>query len=104
VLTLTEISNQHDLSIRELERIVVHFRVLEVDLAEASHFVRQFPGGQKREPSVAFDFFFEYKFCPWQQADGYARLPGITEAALMDLGKCVVTSLSPTLAGRDATK
>jgi hypothetical protein len=70
VLTLAEISDQHDLSIRELERIVVHCRVLVVDLAEARHFVRQFIGGQKREPSVAFDFFFKCKFCPWQQADG----------------------------------
>jgi hypothetical protein len=31
VLTLAEISDQHDLSIRELERIVVHCRVLEVE-------------------------------------------------------------------------
>jgi hypothetical protein len=81
VLTLAKISDQHDLSIRELERIVVHRPVIEVDLAEASHLVRQSPGGQKREPSVAFDFFFECKFCPRQQTDGNAPLTGITEAA-----------------------
>ena len=39
VLTLGEISDQNDLSIRELERIVVHRPVIEVDLAEASHLV-----------------------------------------------------------------
>jgi hypothetical protein len=32
VLTLAEISDKHDLSIRELERIVVHCPVIEVDL------------------------------------------------------------------------
>ena len=81
VLTLAKISDQHDASVRELERIVVHRPVIEVDLPEASHLVRQSPGGQEREPSVAFDFFFECKFCPRQQTDGNAPLTGITEAA-----------------------
>ena len=81
VLTLGEISDQHDLSIRELERIVVHRPVIEVDLAEASHLVRQLPGRQEPERSVAFNFFFECKFRSRQQTDSYVRLTGITEAA-----------------------
>jgi hypothetical protein len=36
VLTLTQVCEQHDLTIRELERIVVRARVFPVDLAKAS--------------------------------------------------------------------
>jgi hypothetical protein len=77
----------------------MHCRVLEVDLAEASHFVREFPGGQEREPSVAFDFFFECKFCARQQADGNARLPGITEAARDRISKMCRYKLVTDLGG-----
>ena len=55
---------------------MVHGRVLEVDLAEASHFVRQRPGVQERETSVSFDFFFECKFRPWHQADWQCAAAG----------------------------
>jgi hypothetical protein len=78
----------------------VHRRLIEVDLAEASHLVRQFPGGQEREPSVSFDFFFvECKFCAWQQADGNARLPGVTEAPRNGIGKMCRYKLVADLGG-----
>ena len=81
MLAFAQVSDQHDLSIRELQRIVMGRRPIEIDLAEASHFVCRFPGGQEAERSIAFDFFFERKFSPGQKADGYARLTGIAEAA-----------------------
>ena len=40
LLALTKIGDQHDLSIRELERIMMRRRPIEIDLAEASHLVR----------------------------------------------------------------
>src|SRR5262245_32634148 len=81
LLALAKVGDQHDLSIRELERIMIRRRLSEVGLSEASHFVRCFPGGQETERSIALDFFFECQLSPWQQAHGYARLTGITEAA-----------------------
>ena len=38
-------------------------------------------GGQETERSIALDFLFECELSSWQQAHGYARLSGITEAA-----------------------
>jgi hypothetical protein len=106
VLTLAKISDQHNLSIRKLKRIVVYRPVIEVDLAEASHLVRQFPGGQEPERSVAFDLFFECKFRPRQQTDSYARLTGIAEAARNGIGKLcrykLVTDLGDS--GRNGMK
>src|SRR5262249_21130830 len=99
VLTLAEISDQHDFSIRELERIVVHRAVIEVDLAEASHLVRQFPGGQEVERRVAFNFSFECKFRSRQQTDSYVRLTGITEAACDRIWKICSYELVTDLGG-----
>src|SRR5262249_39796437 len=79
VLTFAKICNQHDLSVGELQRIMVRCQPIEIDLAEAGDLVGRFSGEQ--EPGFAFDFFFVCKFRPGQQTDSYARLTGITEAA-----------------------
>src|SRR5262249_3509575 len=78
VLTHPKICNQHDLSVGELQRIMVR-QPSEIHLAEASHLVRQFSGEQ--EPAFAFDLFFECKFRPREQTDGHTRLARVRKAA-----------------------
>jgi hypothetical protein len=49
--------------------------------------VGRFPGGQETERGIAFDFFFECKFGPWQQTDSHARLGRIRKAPRYRIGK-----------------
>src|SRR5215813_11427533 len=81
VLALTKISNQHDLPVRELQRIMMRCRPIEIHLPETGNFVSRLPGGQEPERSIAFDLFLECKFRPGEQTDGYARLARIRETA-----------------------
>ena len=45
VLAFAEPSQQHELAIREFQRIVMHMRLIHVELSEASHPFTSFLGG-----------------------------------------------------------
>src|SRR5262249_55130522 len=87
LLALTKIGHQHDLSIRELQRIVMRCWTVHVDLPKAGNLVRRFPGRQETERGVAFDLFFECKLGPRKQTYGNARLTWICEAARDGIGE-----------------
>src|SRR5689334_9390966 len=81
MLALAELGNEHDLSVRELQRIVMRGGPIEIDLPKARNLVAGFPGGQEPERRIAFDFIFERQLRPRQQTDRHARLRRVRKAA-----------------------
>ena len=79
VLTLPKFGNKHGLPVGELQRIMMR-RLLEVHLPEAGDLVGALWGPPESERRVAPDLFFECKFCPREQTDGYARLAWVRKA------------------------
>jgi hypothetical protein len=103
LLTLTETGEQHNLPAGELECVVMHVRLLLLDLPEPSHFLSEpFPGHpvlDETKSMLALDLVFERDLRAGKKAHGHVWFAdrGI------ELLNFVDTSLSPTFAGRDAT-
>ena len=108
VLTLTELGEQHNLPVGELECVVMHVRLILLDLPEPCHFFPNLsPGLQARKETksmLVFDLFLECDLRAGKKAYCYSWLLDSREATVRVLLNFVVTSLSPTFAGRDATR
>jgi hypothetical protein len=59
------------------------------------------PAQEKPKTSLDFNVIFERDLCPWKQTHGHVWLAYCRETSCTAVG--VVTSLSPTFAGRLAT-
>src|SRR6516165_12108409 len=68
-LAVAEAREQHQLSIREFQRIVMARGDIHVDLPEASEPLLNFPAREKPTQSLAFDILVERDFRAGQQAD-----------------------------------
>jgi hypothetical protein len=80
-LAVAEAREQHQLSIREFQCIVMARGDIHVDLPEASKPLLNFPAREKATQSLAFDILVERDFRAGQQADGYVWFPDGGEAA-----------------------
>ena len=104
-LAFAKAREQHHLSVRKFQRIVMGCHVVHVDLPEAREplpdlLVWQNTDAERR---LALDILIERNFGTRQQADRNIRLADRRETARDELENLVTTRLSSTLAGRLAT-
>jgi len=77
ILICAEMREQHDLAIRELKGIMVHVRIVQVDLPEQCHLVTDvlrspLEKGQPKSP-LALDLLLERNLCARKKAHGHLR-------------------------------
>jgi len=62
VLTGDQPRDQHDLSVREFERVVVDVRIVHVDLPESGNLVIHARSAERPESALVLDVFVESQF------------------------------------------
>ena len=103
---LREDADQHNLAVGKFQRIMMGAGVIHVHLPEPGNLMRQRlgPPEQKVEAGeMALDLVLEGDLGARKQADGYSRFFPAEKPRVVVFQNCVVTSLSPTLAGLAAT-
>jgi hypothetical protein len=108
MLTYAQMREQHDLAIGKLKGIMVCAWIILVDLSESSHCVTDllgFPLGkpQLKSRKLTLDFVCERDLCARKKAHSHFGFSHRRKPACRVFQNSVVTSLSPTFAGRDAT-
>ena len=96
--------HQDNLAAGKFERVVVDVRIVHVDLAEAGHFVLNARLAEQTEGAVVFNVAREGELGAGHQTHGDVGLSDCGEAAGDRSAKSVAISVSPTLAGREATR
>jgi hypothetical protein len=62
-LTFAQVVHTHDLPIGKLQGVVMHMRLVHIDLPETSDLVRKLSSGQEAPSTLALDFVLERDFC-----------------------------------------
>ncbi len=75
LLTFAQLGQEHDLSIRKFERIVMHVGIVHADLAEPGDLRLQISFAQERENRVDLDLLLEGDLGPRKQADRQVGFP-----------------------------
>jgi hypothetical protein len=87
----------------ELKRITMGVNSIAIDLPETCHLPLDLSVGQQPGTPIALDLQVERNLSARKQAHRYVGLSDCRKSAVLDSRNLVVTSLSPTLAGRCAT-
>ena len=103
MLTFAQVVHTHDLPIRELQRIVMHTRLVRIDLSETSDLAGSLRVAQQTPATRVLDIVFESDLCPWEQAHSHMGSPTAAKPRVIELLNVVETNLSSSLAGRDLT-
>jgi hypothetical protein len=100
-LTGDQPRDHDDLAVREFERVVVDVLIMHVDLPESVSHARP---AERAESALVLDGFVKSPFRAWKYTDGDAGFANGAKPRVIVFTKSVATSLSPTLAGREATR
>src|SRR5579883_1705500 len=97
-LTLGKIVEQYNSAAGKLKRIAVHVALVQIDLPKSSDSFFD------RTTVPACDCLRKRKLRPRKEAYRHSGTPSSAKPRVNELSKRVDKSLSPTLAGREATK
>ena len=102
-LAFAEARHENDLAVGKFQRVVVHARLVRVDLPETRQTLADLAGGQNAERRFAFDIPLNASSVPGSRQTATFVLSLDEKPPVGVLTNLVVISLSPTLAGRLAT-
>jgi len=104
-LAFAQAREQHDLPVREFQRIVMDHSVLHVDLPEAREPLSDFLVGEDANAKhrLALDILVERNLRPGNRQTATCGSPIAAKPRVIELLNLVVTSLSSIRAGRVAT-
>jgi hypothetical protein len=103
VLTHAQTSEQHDLPVWELKRIVMYTRLFLVDLSEPGHFRSELSSCRPFRKGTHSTSFSNATSVPGRRHTATFGSPTPAKPPVIELLNFADTSLSPTFAGRDAT-
>jgi hypothetical protein len=106
-LALAQTGDQHDLPVGEFQGVVVRVRAVHVDLPESSHLISKVPElhvwQQPAKRMVALYLALDATSVPGRRHTATFGSPMAAKPRVRK-SNFVVTSLSPTFAGRDVVK
>jgi hypothetical protein len=97
-------SDLHNPAVRKFKRIVMDMRIVHINLAKPRDPVIDMCLSEKAQGAVVSDVILKRKLCAGKEADSTSGSPIAVKPRVIDFAKSVVVSLSPTLAGREATR
>jgi hypothetical protein len=103
LLILTETGEQHNLPVGELECVVMHVRLLLLDLSETVPLLPELRFGKKPRAFPYSTSFSNATSVPGRRHTATFGSPTAAKPPVIELLNLVDASLSPTVAGRDAT-
>ena len=96
--------DQHHLATRKFERVMMDVRIVHIELPEPGNLVLHARLPEQTESAVIFDLLLEGEFGAGSRQTTTSGSPTAAKPRVIDFENSVTTSLSPTLAGREATR